>query len=51
MTISAATINTIIIELIAYTEAKANTAESRESALKMTRADFVENMREDIKIY
>jgi hypothetical protein len=44
MTISVATINTIIIRLTVYTEAKADIAENREAALKAIRADFVENM-------
>jgi hypothetical protein len=51
MTISAAIISTITIRLTVYTETKADTAESREAALKATRADFVENIRENTKIY
>jgi hypothetical protein len=50
MTISIATINTIIIGQIAYIAAKANTAEYHEAALKIVHADFNENMQADIKI-
>jgi hypothetical protein len=51
MTISIAIISTITIGLIVYTEAKADTAKSRETVLEATRADFVENMQKNTKIY
>jgi hypothetical protein len=43
-------INTIIIRQIAYTAAKANIAEYRETALEIVHADFNENMQANTKI-
>jgi hypothetical protein len=50
MTTSTTIINTIITRQIAYTTAKANTAECRETALKIVHADSNENMQANTKI-
>jgi hypothetical protein len=50
MTTSTAIINTIIIEQIAYTAAKTDTAECRETDLEAAHADFNENTQADTKI-
>jgi hypothetical protein len=50
MTTSIAIINTIITRQIAYTAAKADTAECHEADLKAAHADSNENTQADIKI-
>jgi hypothetical protein len=50
MTISIAIISTIIIRQIAYTAAKADTAECHEADLKTVYADSNENTQADTKI-
>jgi hypothetical protein len=49
MTISTTIISIIIIRQIAYTAAKANTAEYREADLKIAHADSNENTQADTK--
>jgi hypothetical protein len=50
MTISITIINTIITGQIAYTAAKADTAEYREADLEIAHADSNEDMQADTKI-
>jgi hypothetical protein len=50
MTISTTIINTIITGQIAHMAVKADTAECRETALKIVHADFNEDMQADTKI-
>jgi hypothetical protein len=49
-TTSTVTISIIIIELIAYTAAKTDTAEYHEAALEIVYADSNENIQNDIRI-
>ena len=49
-TTSTATINMIIIELIAYTAIKVDTTEYHKAALEVAHADLNEDMQDDIKI-
>jgi hypothetical protein len=50
ITISITIINTIIIRQIVHIAAKTDTAECRETALKVIHADFNEDMQADTKI-